>query len=188
MEGNEATGMVWEALVQASQAWTAEDIASQTGLNAQAVRRALAPLREAQLLDVVKQGSRFAYTAQRKLDAWRWAKAVDLGVPLKSLEQHASLTSGARDQALRLAIEGRLEDRDRETAELKRQARERVLEGKAATRAAATDLARLAADTKAAAASGKNRRSAHERAVQKILERAATQADAAYRLLVERMR
>lgn len=94
--------------------------------------------------------SRFVYSLVPSLDALSWAQAVDVGVPLAALEKHARLHSSVRREAERLAsasAPARVMEADRQR---RRQRREADMDGRAASKAAATDLARLLADARAA--------------------------------------
>lgn len=158
MDGSEAIGLVWEALAKTTAACSSLNIIDATGIDGGVVRRALAGLRENKLVDVhVDRAPLFSYTLVRELDALGWARAVDLGVPLSVLETHAKLASGVRDEALRLALAGRLDVLGEQARERKRAARTEVIEGKLASRIAATDLAQLVSDTRAAASMGRFR-------------------------------
>lgn len=159
MDRFEAAGLVWEALAKAPTAWSSTHVIDATGLDGGTVRRVLAALRENKLVeaDVSRGSALFAYTAVRELDALGWARAVEIGVPLSVLEAHAKLASGVRDEALRLALAGRLDTLSEQAHERKRQERDRAIEGRIASRVAATDLAQLVSDTRAAASLGRFR-------------------------------
>lgn len=192
MSDIEIVGVVWEALAKADRPQTAEGVVSATGLDAGDVRKALARLREGQLLESVANGSRFAYRIQNSLDAVRWARAVDFGVPIKVLERHARLPSAEREKALRVASEGKIELLERQRTARKRQERHRAIEERALARVANTDLARLVSDTKAAAAqqAARSGRKASnlDRSVKAVLDEAARAGDAAFKTLLDRAR
>jgi hypothetical protein len=86
------------------------------------------------------------FVANKSLDSMAYATAVEIGIPLFLLERTVSLSKQARRQAFHLAESGQV-DAIREAADKRRQKEARAtLRGRAASRAAATDLARLVHD------------------------------------------
>lgn len=147
MDLSEIKGLVWEALARSKAAMSPDDVSNETGLDMRDVVRSLAGLRQVRLVEVSSPLPRPTYLPVTQLDALRWAVALEEGVPLSVLEQHASLAMAGRQEALRLATTGEV-DKVRENAKQERQRqREEVLRGRAATRAAQTDVARIADDT-----------------------------------------
>lgn len=147
MDLSEIKGLVWEALAKSSHPLTPEEISDETGLELRDVVRSLAGMRQVRLVEIAAPLPKPTYTSVLQLDALRWAVALEEGIPLSVLEKHASLTISGRQEALRLATTGAV-DRVRDDAKNeRRQQREEILRGRAATRAAATDVARIADDT-----------------------------------------
>lgn len=175
MDLQEACGWVWEALAEAPAAMTPSGLASSTGLPDAKVLSALARLRDARLVEVVAPLPHPSYTATLKLDAMRWARALEAGVPLNALEQYAQLSAPLRQEALRLASSGKVDARIAGEKAKKKQESHAFLAGRAATRAAQTDAARIADDTQQAlselAATG-----AHDAGVEAILRQAHAEA------------
>lgn len=148
MDSSEIKGLVWETLACAPSSLPPEDIAKETGLGLQEVLRSIAALRALRLVEVVQPLPRPTYIAALQLDALRWAVALEEGVPLTVLEKHASLAIAGRQEALRMATDGSVERARASDREEKKKQREAILHGRAATKAAATDVARIADDTK----------------------------------------
>ena len=71
------------------------------------------------------------------------------------LEKYAKLETN-QDEALLVTIDGTLEQHDQNTKEEKRKVRIHYLEGKAATEAAKTDLAKIVSDTELAIKDAEN--------------------------------
>lgn len=195
MESSETTGVVWEALAKATDPYAVEHLVDDTGCSPTDVRKALARLREARLVAMATERPSTYYII-RELDALRWAKAVDMGVPLSVLERYGRLAPGVRTEALKLATSGELEVLDQQRIQIKRQHRERLLAGRAASRAAMTDLARLVEDTRSAVrvpeADGVSADSkavqARRRAVESLLQQAVSEAERALKTMQDSLR
>lgn len=153
-----------------------EDVADDTGLTLHEVLRALASLRSLRLVEISDPLPKPTYLPALRLDALRWAVALEEGVPLEVLEKYASLATGGRQEALRMASDGSV-DRAREDHKNERKKkREEFLRGRAATRAAATDVARIADDTRVMIERIQKERSDIPKEVLAILRRAHEQA------------
>lgn len=82
----------------------------------------------------------------RSMDAMTYATAVEIGVPLNLLEKTVSLSKQMRREAFKLAESGEVDAALERSKERRRQEVEDQVRGRAATRAAATDLAKLVQD------------------------------------------
>lgn len=183
MEPEEINGLLWETLVREGQAMTCEQLARETGIGLHRVQVGLTRLREANL--VQPDGSpRPAYAVLLALDALRWAQAVGLGVSLHSLEKHAHLSSAGRAEALRLATDGSVEQVETRMREEKRASRETAIRGRAASKAAASDLAQILKDTELAMRGATQGRSNRDTAVAFLLRQANEETQKALNGLV----
>jgi hypothetical protein len=151
MDIEEVCGLVWRALALSDKPMNAQEISVSESLPAGDVRRAVAALGQSGLVLRDPSANPPAYRLQRELNALQWAQAVEAGVELDDLENHARLRAGEREQdVLKVAARGEVEkDRARQAAR-RRTVQEERLAGRRASRAAQTDLARLVADVKAA--------------------------------------
>lgn len=146
----EINATVWEALARKGSALSTPGIVSETGLPKAHVAGALGRLRESNLISLHEAPPNATFVASLVLDAWRWAHAVDLGIPLSALEKYAALPARQRADALRVAGRGEVDESKRRRKEEQAESRRQLLQGRAASKAAATDLARLAEDAKLA--------------------------------------
>jgi hypothetical protein len=145
----EVNALIWEALASKGQALTIDSLVVETGLSRPQIASALGRLRETQLISV-HEVIPTTFLATIMLDAWRWAQAVDLGIPLGALERFASLPAREKRDALRMAGRGDVDAAKHRKQEDRATSRREILKGRAASKAAATDLARLAEDARAA--------------------------------------
>lgn len=184
MDAEEINGLVWDMLASKGQALTSEEVARETGQSNMAARSSLGRLRQANLVEV-STDTPARYLAILSLDAMRWAQAVNLGVTLLSLERHAGLSSSARAQALKMATDGSLDQMEEKARAEKRRSREAVIKGRAASKAAASDLARILEDTNAALNRVKTGEEQTDDLVAQLLEQANTEAKKALDGLVK---
>lgn len=187
MEWDEACGTVWEALATARNSLSAQDLSDQ-GIETNDVRTALSRLQNAGLVTKISATPRPVYNAVIHLDALHWAKAVEMGVSIDRLERLARLDSAGRSQALEMASNGELENAKRNAQEEKARRRQEYLAGEAASRVAATDLARLLDDTQQAIdrlRTGQATLSFKDRAAAVALEQAHREASSALESLVK---
>ena len=84
-----------------------------------------------------------------RLDPMTYAVAVEIGVPLMLLERTAVLSKSSRQKAFRLAEAGKVDDHQEAQQAKARRVRRSVIRGRAASKAAASDLARLMDDVHA---------------------------------------
>ena len=176
MDSSEIKGLVWETLALSKKPLTPEAISDENGLSVGLIVRGLSTMRQLRLVEVVDPLPKPTYMATLRLDAMRWAIALEEGIPLSVLEKHASLAIAERQEALRLASTGEVDRaRQQQRDELKKQ-REEILRGRAATRAAATDVARIAEDARRTLEEAQSKSRALNPHVLAILQRAHEQA------------
>lgn len=166
---SDAAASVWEALCAAQGPVVVEDVSRLTGISLSRVSAILGRMHMAGLVDrhaevpslasvqEVPSRARRArpepapallpgFSARRSLDSMAYATAVEIGIPLFLLERTVSLSKQARRHAFQLAETGQV-DAARKSQAVQRQRQARAtLRGRAASRAAATDLAKLVQD------------------------------------------
>lgn len=91
-------------------------------------------------------GPMVVFSARRDMDAMTYATAVEIGIPLFLLENTVTLSKKAKREAVKLAEMGEVDAAMEQTRIQRRQQVQSQLRGRAATRAAATDLAKLVQD------------------------------------------
>ena len=187
MEPEEINGILWDTLADSKQPVLATALARYLGQPIVQVQTGLARLRQAGLVEVVQPYPHLSVQVVRDLDALRWAQAVSLGVELLSLERHARLSSSARAEALRLATDGSLDRIEQKRRSEKRKARDAAVRGRAASKAAATDLAQILKDTQGALAAAAAPKDSRERAIAALLKQASEEAEKALSGLVKSM-
>jgi hypothetical protein len=146
MEAEEINGVLWECLAKTGTSLSSQELARKTGMSLADTQVGLARLKQAQLIDGIGTSPYQAYQAVLKFDALRWAKAVGLGVDLLSLELYASLSALEKARALKMTTDGTLEEIEEQERQAKLQKRDEVLRGRAASKVAATDLAKIQDD------------------------------------------
>ena len=111
------------------------------------------------------------WALKKNLSSMDWARAVEVGVSLSCLEKTSSLSVKEKREASTALVSG-LIDEERSVREgEKLEARKKVVRGRAATRAAATDLAKIVEDAqKALAASSSPISDVFRKEAQKALE------------------
>jgi len=188
MESVESHGTVWETLALRGEPLGIKELAPATGLDAVSLRRALGDLVRVGLLKVIEASSPAPrFSAITQLDAIRWARAVELGVPLPVIERLGSLEKRGRAEALRAASDGtldRMRTRERNT---RRKKREDLIRGRAASKAASTDLALLSKDLEVALRQSPVQNGLDERAARFVLEQALGEAKQALSELTARL-
>lgn len=152
MEIEEICGIVWYKLAHSDTSLSALMIAEEESLNKGEVVRALAKLNQAGLLWRKQEESFTYYRIKTELNALEWAQAVEVGVELVDLESFARLKAGQNvEDVLNIATSGEVEKNRERQIERKKVAHQKWLEGRKASRAAETDLARLVSDVRSAA-------------------------------------
>lgn len=184
MEQEEVRGMVWEELARAPSSLSARQLMLSCGLELSQVASALARLRQNRLVEVAAPLPETTYLPALRLDAMRWAQALELGIPLTVLERHAKLSSGTRSEALRVATDGTVDREVARQAQAKREASLRLIEGRAATQVAASDLARIEEDARRALTDTKLDPAA-EAVLRYVREQASLAVESLRRRLVE---
>ncbi len=146
MEHEEVRGLVWEELARAKTSLSAKQLSVACGVDLAAIMAAIARLRQTRLAEVATPLPDTTYLPILKLDAIRWAQALELGIPLTVLERYAKLSSGSKNDALRVATDGTVDKETQRHIQEKQEARLRLIEGRAATKVAASDLAKIEED------------------------------------------
>ncbi len=157
MEISDLAATLWETLLDSRVPRDAATLTDVTGSDPAAVRTALVALRDAGLIDIAQPVPR-TYRARVMLDAWAWARAVDLGIPLLLLERRATMCQerGAaaahpeaiRRKALLLASSGEV-DRARSTSRAAARSRlEADRRGRIQSHLAVTEIGRLVQDAR----------------------------------------
>lgn len=185
MEAEEINGLVWDILAEAGKPMDINELTLETGQPWLAVQSCLARLKKASLLKVQGPDSDPLYQVELNLDSLRWAQAVSMGVGLLALERHARLSASAKVKALQMATDGSLDKIEEKDRQKRRKQRDEAIRGRAASRAAASDLALLLKDTTAALSSAKGVSEKSSRAVASLLEQANSEAQKALDGLVK---
>lgn len=187
MEAEEINGLVWECLARQGKAQTCEQLVRETGISLANVQVSLAKLRQANLvvMEAGMAGAKPTYGVVLALDALRWAQAVGFGVSLLALEKHAHLSSAGKAEALKLATDGSIEKVESKIREEKLRQRELIIRGRAASKAAATDLAQILKDTELAMKGVSKGKSARDEAVAMLLRQANSETQRALDGLVK---
>jgi hypothetical protein len=91
--------MVWEVLTQSKDKLLSTEIVSETGIQTSKVLQVLNAMINASLLDKfdVKNEKAKAYRLVKKIDAFSWAMALELGIPEHSLSEHIVLIESHLD-------------------------------------------------------------------------------------------
>lgn len=184
MENEEINGLLWDCLAGSHQPLSVLDLVRKTGVPTADAQRCLVRLRQANLVEA-REASPITYVAVLRLDALRWAQAASLGIGLVSLERYAALSSSVKAEALKMATDGSLVRADARVKAGKIKTRNDILHGRAASRAAATDLAKILKDTQNALESAEAKQSPKERAVALLLQQANQEAKRALDGLVK---
>lgn len=185
MEVEEINGLVWDILAEAGKPMNADELVLETGQPLLAVQSCLVRLRKANLVKAREPATDSSYEVELDLDSLRWAQAVSMGVGLLSLERHARLSASAKVKALQMATDGSLDKMEEKDRQKKKKQRDEVIRGRAASRAAASDLALLLKDTTAALSNAKNANEKTGRAVASLLKQANSEAQKALDGLVK---
>lgn len=187
MEAEEINGLLWESLAQHGKAKTCDQLVKDTGVPLASVQVGLSRLRQANLVQAKTVPLPASYEVILVLDGFRWAQAVGLGVSLMALERYAHVSSAGRAEALRLATDGTIERLEEERKEEKQRQREVAIRGRAASRAAATDLAQILEDTRLAMQGVGKAKSSRDEAVVMLLKQANAETQKALDGLVKAM-
>ena len=152
-----ALGTLWEVMAGESAPIAADDLRKKTGLPLPKIYSCLSKMSEVGILEVADHRNNM-WQSKKGLDAMAYARAVEIGIPLVSLEKTVALSVSAKKQAEKIAASGEIDREQRQRREQKINTRKTILRGRAATRAATTDLAKIVQDAQEAFAnSGDNR-------------------------------
>lgn len=138
-------GSVWEALSKELEPISGETLRKKTGLNLPRIYSALSKMAEVELLEVADKTHNL-WSSRKHLDAMAYARGVEIGIPLLCLESTIALSVNDRKQAEKIAASGKVDQEQRMRREQKAHARQNILRGRAASRAATTDLAKIVQD------------------------------------------
>lgn len=187
MEAEEINALLWECLASKGKAQTCDQLVRETGISVSNAQVALARLRQVSLIhvDTDTATGKPAYQAVLALDALRWAQAVGLGVSILALEKHAHLSAAGKAEALRLATDGSIEKVETDIRNEKIRRRDMAIRGRAASKAAATDLAQILRDTEQALKDVGKGRSPREEAIAMLLKQANSETQRALDGLVK---
>lgn len=146
MEQEEIVAFVWEALCRAPRALSVPDLGEEIGFEDPEILSALGKLRRFDLVEVSSVRPEPSYLPRLSLSPFEWGRALESGLPLALMERYASLSVDDRTEALRMAVDGRMDAllRDHEEQELVKH-RQKV-DGILASRVASSELARLGQD------------------------------------------
>lgn len=184
----EDIGMVWEALIQLQGYRCIDDISNECGFDGAFIRKALFSLTGCGLVVRQKETEVFRYAAITELSSLSWAQAVGAGVDLEILELHAVLTRAGREEAVSMATNGFLDQLGEEERNKRREAREKLLTGRAASEAAATDLAKMVLDVNAAVSLVAESEDLRNSSVYSILIEAHEQSSKALSILTQTLK
>ena len=132
---------IWENLASSNKAKNIELISKETGIDEQQIRISLSKLSTYKLINKQKENGVFIYSIEETLNAFSWAKAVELGIEIEQLEKYAKLM--CEEDSLEITLNGRFEEEEKKKEEEKIEKRNQYFYGKAATEAAKSDLAKL---------------------------------------------
>ena len=149
-EKEEWAAMVWDALLKLAMPSTAQQISLESGLHHMDVRKALSTLVDCRLVSKEGASPHSMFAPVFRLSAMEWAQALHVGISLSQLEQHAVISEKERAEAFRMASDGEVDAQQISARASKQESIKQEKRGRAAARAAATDLARLVADTEKA--------------------------------------
>ena len=150
---------VWECLAEAGGPITAVSIHKKTGTSMGKILSALRILEEVDLArkqnkDENKNENKNEneWSLSSSLSALDYARAVEVGVPLSCIEGTVGLSVQEKKKAEKAIHSGAIDKERLQRQQKKLETRKNVIRGRAATRAAATDLARIVQDAQSALA------------------------------------
>ncbi len=182
MDKQEVISFSWEFLAKKKIPLTVKQIADYSGQSNQSILGALGTLNQRNLVFLVDPKNQL-YEANVSLTALEWAKAIQVGVSLFSLEQHCSLKSNQKDFK-EMIRSGVLDNQIEEEYKVKKDKTEAELKGRAASKAAASEVAKFLTDAEEALKiREKIRRLRHGEKVDELLRIAKSQAEESLRAL-----
>lgn len=138
-------GSVWEALSKESEPVSGDTLRKKTGLSLSRIYSALSKMAEIDLLETADKTHNL-WSSRKRLDAMSYARGVEIGIPLLCLESTIALSVTDKKQAEKIAASGKVDQEQQMRREQKVRARQNILRGRAASRAATTDLAKIVQD------------------------------------------
>ena len=144
-DNDTALASLWEFLVTRDSPVDSVTIRRETGLASSRVISGLAKLSEIELLALADKKND-AWELKKTLDAMDWARAVEIGVPLICLEKTMALSTQDRRRAEQALTSGVIDQERTQRTHKKVKKRQDIIRGRAASRAAATDLAKIVED------------------------------------------
>lgn len=157
----EILGDIWAALAPESDAVSASEIQLKTGIPTIKIYSALSKMKEVGIMQIADK-VQDKWLSHKNMDAMSYARAVEIGIPLYALEKTVTLSVTTKKEAESLAISGELDiDRKKRDASKARK-RTKHIRGRAASRAATTDLARIVGDAQKALNSPDKKSGVHE--------------------------
>lgn len=138
-------GSVWEVLSKEHDSISTDELRKKTGLGLSPIYAALNKMTEVDILDVADRRNNL-WCSKKKIDAMAYARAVEIGIPLLCLEKTIGLSVNDRKKAEKIVSSGAIDQEQKQRREQKVRVRQTVLRGRAASRAATTDLAKIVQD------------------------------------------
>lgn len=142
-----ALGTIWETLSAEKNAVSADELRKKTGLGLSKIYASLKKMAEVDLLEVADANGNL-WKSYGKLDALGYARAVEIGIPLLILEKTVGLSVNEHRQMEKIMSSGQVDDERDQRHAHKESKRKSILRGRAASRAATTDLAKIVQDAK----------------------------------------
>lgn len=136
---------VWEALSKEKNPVSGDYLSKKTGASLSKVYSSLSKMREVDLLSVGNKESN-EWLSKKEIDPILYARAVEIGIPLLCLEETVSLSLKDKKKAEKLVYSGLIDEESNKRKENKANERKKTLRGRAASRAATTDLAKIVQD------------------------------------------
>lgn len=140
---------IWEFLSGKSEDVSSDDIRMETGIPLPQIYIVLNKMDQVDLLEKADKKQN-AWKSKKRLDTILYARAVEIGIPLLSLENTIDLSLDDKKDAERIIYNGIIDKEKQERVENKIKHRQNVLRGRAASQAATTDLAKIIQDTQEA--------------------------------------
>jgi len=144
---SEYPALVWAALYSPPKKHTQFQLVGIAGIGRAQVLSTISAFRNAGLVIDFPDGS---FSPAATITPLLFARAIEMGVPLSVLETTVELSIPVKKEAFKIASSGTLEKDHKKQRKVLEKKRNEHIRGRAATRAAATDLARLINDTSSA--------------------------------------
>lgn len=157
----EVLGDIWMALSSESDAVSALELQAKTGIPKIKIYTALSKMKEVGIMKLADKNND-QWISHKSMDAMSYAMAVEIGIPLYVLEQTVSLSVLEKKEAEELAISGKVDEDRKKRNKAKAKKRTQHIRGRAASRAATTDLARIVGDAQKALEKSDKKSAVHE--------------------------